>query len=241
MIPDADRKLIDRAARLIAAADALIVTAGAGMTIGAVQEALAPHNQWLPLRPPYTLMQRTMGGVTALGACGPERTAYGAPRKLLLGLKFIDGRGRLINAGGPSKGQLLRPGDRKPPRSVGFIQCVGSRIPERPYCNKVCCAHSVENAIKLKVMNPQRDVYILYRDMMTYGFREDYYLEASNRKIIFIRYEAEDKPRVEAVIESGQPVLRVTVTLQMSISTDCRRFKSSLRPTNALCLTNGEG
>jgi glycolate oxidase subunit GlcD len=77
-----------------------VVTAGAGMTIGAVQEALAPHNQWLPLRPPYTLMQRTMGGITALGACGPERTAYGAPRKLLLGLKFIDGRGRLINAGG---------------------------------------------------------------------------------------------------------------------------------------------
>jgi FAD/FMN-containing dehydrogenase len=77
-----------------------VVTAGAGMAIGAVQEALAPHNQWLPLRPPYTLMQRTMGGITALGACGPERTAYGAPRKLLLGLKFIDGRGRLINAGG---------------------------------------------------------------------------------------------------------------------------------------------
>ena len=57
-------------------------------------------------------------------------------------------------------------------QAAAFIQCVGSRIPERPYCNKVCCAHSVENAIKLKTMNPELDVYILYRDMRTYGERE---------------------------------------------------------------------
>ena len=60
----------------------------------------------------------------------------------------------------------------KQAQAVAFIQCVGSRIPERPYCNKVCCAHSVENAIKLKDMNPEMDVYILYRDMRTYGERE---------------------------------------------------------------------
>jgi FAD/FMN-containing dehydrogenase len=75
-------------------------TAGAGTTLAAVQEALAPHNQWLPLRPAYGLLRRTLGGITATGALGPERIAYGAPRELLLGLRFIDGRGRLINAGG---------------------------------------------------------------------------------------------------------------------------------------------
>ncbi len=75
-------------------------TAGAGMTLGAVQAALAVHNQWLPLRPPLGLAARTLGGITATGACGPERHAYGAPRRLLLGLRFVDGRGRLINAGG---------------------------------------------------------------------------------------------------------------------------------------------
>jgi FAD/FMN-containing dehydrogenase len=75
-------------------------TAGAGMRLASIQEALAPHNQWLPLRPAFGLLRRTIGGITATGAFGPERIAYGAPRELLLGLRFIDGRGRLINAGG---------------------------------------------------------------------------------------------------------------------------------------------
>jgi len=75
-------------------------TAGAGMTLAAVQEALAAHNQWLPLRPAFAVLRRTIGGITATGALGPERLVYGAPRELLLGLRFIDGRGRLINAGG---------------------------------------------------------------------------------------------------------------------------------------------
>jgi FAD/FMN-containing dehydrogenase len=76
------------------------ITAGAGMTLAGIQAKLAAHNQWLPLRPAFSLLRRTIGGVTATGACGPERSAYGAPRRLLLGLRFIDGRGRLINAGG---------------------------------------------------------------------------------------------------------------------------------------------
>jgi FAD/FMN-containing dehydrogenase len=75
-------------------------TAGAGMTLASIQEALAPHNQWLPLRPAFGVLRRTIGGITATGALGPERLAYGAPRELLLGLRFIDGRGRLISAGG---------------------------------------------------------------------------------------------------------------------------------------------
>jgi len=76
------------------------VTVGAGMTLGDIQKALAPHNQWIALRPAFDLLRRTIGGITAMGACGPERIAYGAPRELLLGLRFIDGRGRLISAGG---------------------------------------------------------------------------------------------------------------------------------------------
>jgi len=76
------------------------VTVGAGMRLGDIQEALAPHNQWIPIRPSFNLLRRTIGGITAMGACGPERFFYGAPRELLLGLRFIDGRGRLINAGG---------------------------------------------------------------------------------------------------------------------------------------------
>ena len=56
------------------------------------------------------------------------------------------------------------------------------------------------------------DIYILFRDMRTYGFKEDYYREASEKDVKFIRYEPEDKPQVEAVEEDGRPVLRVTVT-----------------------------
>lgn len=76
------------------------VTVGAGMTLGDIQKALAPHNQWIALRPAFDLLKRTIGGITAMGACGPERFFYGAPRELLLGLRFIDGRGWLISAGG---------------------------------------------------------------------------------------------------------------------------------------------
>jgi heterodisulfide reductase subunit A-like polyferredoxin len=99
----------------------------------------------------------------------------------------------------------------KEAEAVAFIQCVGSRIPERPYCNKVCCAHSVENAIKLKVMNPQRDVYILYRDMRTYGERELLYQRARELGIIFIRYVVSDPPQVAEV--DGR--LQITVTDQI--------------------------
>ena len=82
-------------------------------------------------------------------------------------------------------------------RTAVFIQCVGSRNPERPYCSKVCCTHSVKSALKLKEMNPEADVYILYRDIRTYGQREDLYKEARDQGVIFIRYSLEEKPRVE--------------------------------------------
>jgi glycolate oxidase subunit GlcD len=77
-----------------------VVTSGCGVALELLQHTLAAHNQWLPVRPPLALLRRTLGGVIATGACGPERIVYGAPRDLLLGLWFVDGRGRLIHAGG---------------------------------------------------------------------------------------------------------------------------------------------
>jgi len=76
-----------------------VVAIGAGMPLDALQDLLAGHGQWLPLRPPLQT-KHTVGGTVALGACGPERLRYGAPRDLLLGLKFVSGTGRLIAAGG---------------------------------------------------------------------------------------------------------------------------------------------
>ncbi len=95
-------------------------------------------------------------------------------------------------------------------RSVVMIQCVGCRQPDRNYCSRVCCSHSTREALKLKQVNPGMDVSIIYRDMRTYGFREDFYREAANREVRFIRYEPEDKPRVEAVMEGERHTLRIT-------------------------------
>jgi heterodisulfide reductase subunit A len=82
-------------------------------------------------------------------------------------------------------------------QAAAFIQCVGSRTAERPYCSKVCCSHSVESALKLKELNPEMDVYILFRDIRTYGEREILYEEARDQGVIFIRYRQADPPRVE--------------------------------------------
>ncbi len=95
--------------------------------------------------------------------------------------------------------------------SLVMIQCVGCRNEDRNYCSRVCCSQAIKNALKLKEINPEMRIYILFRDMRTYGLREDYYREASEKDVRFIRYEPEDKPQVEAVEEGGKSILRVTV------------------------------
>ncbi len=84
--------------------------------------------------------------------------------------------------------------------SVVFIQCVGSRDEKRPYCSKVCCTASVSQAIAIKEQNPDTNVFILYRDMRTFGERELLYKKAREKGVIFIRYTPEAKP---VVTEAG--------------------------------------
>jgi len=97
-------------------------------------------------------------------------------------------------------------------QTMVMIQCVGCRQEDRNYCARICCGHSIKNSLKLKEMNPDMDIYILFRDIRTYGFREDYYREAAEKGVKFIRYEPEKKPKVEAVDENGRRVLRVSLT-----------------------------
>ena len=82
--------------------------------------------------------------------------------------------------------------------TVVFIQCVGSRIPERPYCSRLCCTHSVESAIKVKEANRDAQVFVLYRDIRTYGVREDLYKRARELGVLFMRHDLESLPKVEA-------------------------------------------
>jgi heterodisulfide reductase subunit A len=94
-----------------------------------------------------------------------------------------------------------------------MIQCIGCRNEDRNYCSRICCSESIKNALKLKEINPKMDIYILFRDMRTYGFSEDYYREAANKEVKFVRYEPQDKPQVEAgESDEGRPVLKVTTT-----------------------------
>jgi len=98
-------------------------------------------------------------------------------------------------------------------RSIVMIQCVGCRNEERNYCSRICCSESIKNALKLKELKPEMDIYVLFRDMRTYGLSEDYYREAASKNVRFIRFEQNDQPQVaEAVDEDGQPVLRISVT-----------------------------
>jgi heterodisulfide reductase subunit A-like polyferredoxin len=80
-------------------------------------------------------------------------------------------------------------------KNVVMIQCAGSRNDERPYCSRICCSMAVKNALTIKKKNPEANVYILYRDMRTYGFREKYYKMARDAGIVFLRYD-EGRPPV---------------------------------------------
>jgi heterodisulfide reductase subunit A len=95
--------------------------------------------------------------------------------------------------------------------SLVMIQCVGCRNEDRNYCSRICCSESIKNALKLKEIKPEMDIYILYRDMRTYGFSEDFYREAADKDVRFIRYEPQDQPELEAAeSEGGRPVLKIT-------------------------------
>lgn len=99
-------------------------------------------------------------------------------------------------------------------KSVVMIQCAGSREEERPYCSRICCTQAVKNALRLKAANPRTQVYLLYRDVRTFGFREEYYRAAREAGVIFLRYDLPAKPRVTGRGEKLEVRLREPVTGQ---------------------------
>ena len=122
-------------------------------------------------------------------------------------------------------------GSLRDARRAVFLQCVGSRIPERPYCSKVCCTHSVVSALKLKEMNPKIDVYIVYRDLRTYGLREELYRRARQAGIHFIRYVFENDFTVTAD-PAGLQLRFMDYVLQrkVELSTDLLTLATAIVP-----------
>ncbi len=125
----------------------------------------------------------------------PDEYLYGENERVLTQLEL--------------EGEIVAGSERvQAAQSVVMIQCVGCRNEDRNYCSRVCCGQSIKNALKLKELNPGIDIHILFRDMRSYGFKEDYYREAAEQDIKFIRFEPQDKPVVTA---SGQG-LKVVVS-----------------------------
>lgn len=133
-------------------------------------------------------------------------------------------------------------------QSLVMIQCVGCRQVDRNYCSRVCCGQSIKNALKLKALNPAMEISILFRDIRTYGFKEDYYREAANQDVKFIRFVPEAKPLVETAgaglkvtvadpvlgqlleLEADLVVLAAAVVPNESSRELARLFKASLSP-----------
>ena len=107
-------------------------------------------------------------------------------------------------------------------KRVVMIQCVGSREGDRMYCSRVCCTQAVKNALKIKTDYPGTDVYVLYRDLRTYGFREEYYTLARRSGVRFVRYEADQKPQLSDIdgrlrVEAFDPVLNAPLEIDADL------------------------
>jgi len=106
--------------------------------------------------------------------------------------------------------------------TVVMIQCVDSRNDERPYCSRVCCSMAVKNALRIKERSPGTDVFVLFRDMRTYGFREEYYRRARQLGVVFIRYDENDPPRVSRepgglLVTVDSPAFPETIEIETDI------------------------
>lgn len=158
--------------------------------------------------------------VLATGASGlkPDEYCYGKDDRIITSLDL-------------DKKLIQQDQGIKEMQSAVFIQCVGSRDTERPYCSRICCTHSIDNALELKKLNPEMDVYILYRDIRSYGEREYNYQKAREAGVIFIRYSLDNKPAV--ALKDGKVIVTVTdhvLQMPLEIETDLLTLASAIVP-----------
>ncbi len=112
---------------------------------------------------------------------------------------------------------------------VVMIQCVGSREEGNPNCSRICCQAAMKNALRIKEINPDAQVFVLYRDIRTYGFQEDYYRKARDLGVKFVRFAVDNKPQVHE--EDGKTYVRVhdfILGSQIDIEADCVALSTGL-------------
>ena len=151
--------------------------------------------------------------VIATGGCEwkPNEYLYGQDPRILTHQELD----RLFMAGDRSLTQL---------QTAVFIQCVGSREPQRPYCSRVCCTHTLQSALHLKEVNPDIEVFVLYRDLRSYGERELLYHEARRKGVLFVRFDRENKPDVQLrdeilTVTVWDPILQRRLAIQADLLT----------------------
>ena len=113
----------------------------------------------------------------------PNEYLYGEDPRIMTQIELEN---RIVN----------QPNDITNANRIVMIQCVGSRNEERPGCSRTCCATAVKNALKIKELNPDAEITVLYRDVRTYGLAEPYYAKAREAGVLFVRYEPEQNPEV---------------------------------------------
>ncbi len=124
---------------------------------------------------------------------------------------------------------FLKPNGKQ--KTVVMIQCVGSRDSERPYCSRVCCAEAIKNALRIKELSPQTNVYVLYRDIRTYGFKEQYYTRARQLGVAFVRYDEDRKPEVAPNGQALQvSVFDQTLGMPFTIAADAVVLSAGIQP-----------
>jgi len=104
-------------------------------------------------------------------------------------------------------------------KNVVMVQCVGARDEERPNCSRICCGQAIKNALKIKKTSPETEVYVLYKDIRAYGFKEDYYREAATKGVLFVNYADERKPQVSNVdgklrVVFWEPVVKEEIEIE---------------------------
>jgi heterodisulfide reductase subunit A len=104
-------------------------------------------------------------------------------------------------------------------KNVVMVQCVGARTRENPNCARICCGQAVKNALKIKEVSPETEIYVLFKDIRSYGFKEDYYREAAMKGVTFINYDDERKPELtkegnKLKMAFWEPVLKQQVEIE---------------------------
>ncbi len=114
---------------------------------------------------------------------------------------------------------------------VGIVHCVGSRDEQRPYCSRICCSTAIKNAIELKQRYPDKEVYLFYRDVRTYGFAEEHYRRARDLGVHFIRYEENNPPEVTAGDQLAVSFFDEVLGRQMMLDLDLLALANGLVPS----------